>query len=157
MKTFARIIIGIIITSTALLNSGCQSGPAYRQGFDFSRYRTFAIEPLPTKGTYEDPAIALRLGPSVKKAIVETLTAKGFKEVTRAESDFQVKLRFDYLPEHNRVETRMLDIQFIDGQSQEIVWSTWLRRTTDNPLPPEAISKLIADLLKPFPPGSQPH
>ena len=156
MNTLVKAILPIVTASMLLISSGCQSGPDYRQGFDFTRYHTFAILALPTKGTYQEPAIAIHLGRPGTEAIVEQLTSKGFKETGESEADFLVNMKFDYIPEQNRTETRMLDIQIIDGKSREIVWSTWLRRTTDMTMSPEAFKEQIARLIQPFPPGSHP-
>jgi hypothetical protein len=156
MTPFIKPILCIVVAATLLVSSGCQSGPVSKPGFDFSRYHTFALLPLPEAGTYQDPTIAARLREPGTQAIVETLAAKGFQQVPENEADFLVNLSFDYQPEADRNETRLLDIQVIDARSREVVWSTWWHRTTDMTLPPGEFRKVIQRKLAPFPPGPAP-
>ena len=135
MKILIQLSLTVVIAGLLALGSGCKTGPFHKQGFDCSHYHTFAIHPLPTTGTPRDPTIVARLGPTVRQAVEETLAGKGFKEVPRSEADFQVSLLFDYLPvpedEYGRHERRMLEIEILDGKSNEVVWSDWRHRTTD--------------------------
>jgi hypothetical protein len=157
MKITAQLTLTVAMAGLLVLASGCQTGPTHKQGFDFSHYHTFAIRPLPTTGTPRDPTLAARLGPTARQAAQETLSAKGFKEVPESEADFQVNLLFDYAPvpedEKGRQERHMLEIDIIDSKSTEVVWSDWRHRTTDRAISPEGAQKLVAEMLKPFPPG----
>jgi hypothetical protein len=158
MKILLPLALNVAMAGLLTLASGC-TGPVHKPGFDFSHYRTFAIRPLPTAGTSRDPSIAVRLGPTARQAIEETLAGKGFKQVPQSEADFQVSLRFDYLPIHEdelgRDERRRLEIEIIDSKSNEVVWSDWRHRTTDRTMPPEAFRNVVAKMLKPFPPGAK--
>jgi hypothetical protein len=154
MKRLTPFLPVIAVAGMLALSFGCASTMNSKQGFDFSQYHTFAILPLPEKGTYQDPAIVTRLGGPVRESIVDTLSTKGFKEAKESEADFLVKILFDYQPDQGRRELRMFDIQIIDRKTGEVVWSQYSQRLTDNTMPPEAARKRVADMLKPFPPGS---
>src|SRR5512137_607673 len=160
MKLLKPAVAMVAAVALSGLISGCQSGPSYPPGFDFSRYHTFALLPLPTTGTFKDPTIAVRLGPFARAAVVETLTAKGFQEAPDAQADFLVQMLFDYYPasipgENRIIEKRRLEIRIIDRQSQKPVWSAEEDRTTAATLPPDESRKLIAGLLSSFPPPSR--
>jgi hypothetical protein len=157
MKVFTHLTLSACLAGLLALVSGCQTGPVYKQGFDFSHYHTFAIRPLPTTGTPRDPTIVARLGPTVRQTVQETLVAKGFKEMPLSEADFQVDLLFDYAPvpdEFGREERHMFEIHIFDSKGNEVVWSNWRHRTTDRSISPEAARKLVAEMLEHFPPGA---
>jgi hypothetical protein len=156
MKTLNQFIPLIAAVGLLLFGSGCASNPTVKPGFDFSRYHTFAILPVTARGTYEDPSIVSRLSRPVQETVVNTLSAKGFKQVQDSEADFLVKLLFDYQPDQGRYENRMFDLQVIDRQSKEIVWSDFWHRKTDTTLPEAVVRKGVAGMLKPFPPGNPP-
>jgi hypothetical protein len=155
MKTTKQIIPVIAAVGLLLLGFGCASKPTVKQGFDFSRYHTFAVLPLKAKGTYQDPTIVARLSGPVQETVTDTLVGKGFKPVSEGEADFLVKLGFDYFEDQGRHEERMFDLQIIDRQSQEVVWSDFSQRRTDTTLPEAVVRQLVAEMLKPFPPGSK--
>lgn len=156
MKTAKHAIPVIAALGLLILNFGCASKPSVKQGFDFSRYHTFAILPIKAKGTYQDPTIVARLSGPVQETVTDTLVAKGFRPVPAEQADFLVKLGFDYFEDQGRYEERMFDLRVMDRQSREVVWSDFLRRKTDTTLPEAAVRQLVAEMLKPFPPGSQP-
>jgi hypothetical protein len=155
VKNLTHFIPLIAVAGMVLFGSGCQSGPTHKQGFDFSRYHTFAILPVTARGTYQDPALVTRLKGPVTETVVETLTGKGFKQVAESEADFHVNLLFDYREEPGQTEQRMFDLQIIDAKTKEVVWSDYWHRTTDATLPPEVVHQGVADMLKPFPPGAK--
>ena len=157
MSMVKQLTLTITMAGLLALASGCQTGPAHKQGFDFSHYHTFAIRPLPATGTPRDPTLVTRVGPSARQAAQETLAGKGFKEVPPGEADFQVSLLFDYAPvpedEFGRHERHMFEIHILDSKSNEAVWANWKHRTTDRTISPEAARKIVAEMLEPFPPG----
>ena len=127
MNIVSQQIRIVAVAGLLALAVGCETNPVHKHGFDFSRYHTFAIRPLPTAGTAQDPTIATRLGPTVRQAVQDTLASKGFKEVPQSEADFQVSVDFSYAPVHEdpsgREERRMLKIDILDSKSNEVVWS----------------------------------
>lgn len=159
MKTVTQSTLIVTMASLLALVSGCQTGPAHKEGFDFSQFHTFAILPQPTTGTPKDPTLVTRLGPTARQAVQETLTGKGFKEVPQGEADFQVSLLFDHSPvpedEFGRHEQRMFEIHIIDSKSNHAVWGNWKHRTTDRTISPDATRKVIAEMLEHFPPGGK--
>jgi hypothetical protein len=155
MKTNKQIIPILTALGLFLVGSGCASKPVVKQGFDFSRYHTFALLPLKAKGTYQDPTIVARLSGPVQETVTATLVAKGFQPVPEGGADFLVKLGFDYFEDQGRYEERMFDLQIIDRHSQEVVWSDFAQRRTDSTLPESVIRQLVTEMLKPFPPGSK--
>jgi hypothetical protein len=159
MKMVTQLTLTIAMAGLLALGSGCQTNPGHKKGFDFSQYHTFAIRPLPTTGTFRDPTMAARLGPTVRQAVQETLAGKGFKEVPQNEADFQVALMFDYAPvaedEFGRKERHMFEIQILDSKSNEVVWAHWRDRTKDRTMSAEAARKVVSEMLMPFPPGAK--
>ena len=149
---FYSTLFTFTVAAVLLFITGCKTGPTYKPGFDFSRYHTFAILPMATAGTYQDPSIVTRLGGPARESALATLRAKGFKDVPEAEADFHVKMLFDWLPEKGTTEQRMFRIEMLDGKSREVVWATGLHRTTDTAWPPEVVRERVAEMLKPFPP-----
>jgi hypothetical protein len=75
----------------------------YKAGADFSKYRTFAVMPLPQRASAEDPGLVLRVGQPAKQAVVEALTAKGLTEAATDQADLTVALHGKSLP---KVEIR---------------------------------------------------
>jgi hypothetical protein len=159
MKIVTQLTLNVAMAGLLAFASGCKTGPVQKQGFDFRQYHTFAIRPLPTTGTPRDPTLAARLGPTARQAVQDTLSAKGFKEVPQSQADFHVNLLFDYAPvpedEKGRQERHMLEIDIVDSKSNEVVWSDWRHRTTDRTISAEGAQKLVAEMLKPFPPGAK--
>jgi hypothetical protein len=159
MKTFTQLTLTITMVGLLAFVSGCETNPAYKQGFDFSQYHTFAIRPLPTTQTPRDPTIVARLGPATRQVAQETLTGKGFKEVPQSQADFQVDLLFDYVPapedEFGRHDRHMFEIHIIDSKSNKVVWSHWRHRTTARTMSPEAARKIVAEMLMSFPPAAK--
>lgn len=154
MKKLLKLIPVIAAAGMLVFGAGCQSAPTHKQGFDFSRYHTFAVLPVAAKGTYQDPGLVTRMERPVTETVVETLTGKAFKQVAESEADFHVNLLFNYWEEQGRTEQRMFNLQIIDAKTKEVVWSDYWHRTTDATLPPEVVRKGVANMLKPFPPGS---
>jgi hypothetical protein len=158
MKILTQLTLAACLTGMLALVSGCQTGPIYKQGFDFNQYHTFAIRPLPTSGIPQDPTLVARLGPATRQAVQDTLAGKGFKEVPQSEADFQVSLLFDYTPvpedELGRHDRHTIEIQILDSKSNKVVWSHWMHRTSARTMSPETAQKVAAELLEPFPPGA---
>lgn len=155
MNALKHLLSMIAVAGILAVASGCASKPTYKQGVDFSRYHTFALLPLPEKGSYQDPGIVTRLGRLAQEGTVETLSAKGFKQIKDGEADFLVKMLFDWQSDQGRIEQRMFEIQMLDGKSREVIWSKYYQRTTDATFPVEAVRQVVAEMLKPFPPGSK--
>src|SRR5215831_7896661 len=88
-----------------LLVAGCATPVKtdFKAGASFSRYRTFALLPLPQKAPAEDPGLLLRIAEPVREAVVSALTAKGFTEAPADKADLAVNLKGQSLP---RVEVR---------------------------------------------------
>ena len=86
----------------AVIAGACSSTPRVEtetsQGADFSRYRTFALMPLPTASPASDPDRASRLASPARQTVTETLQAKGLSESDRAQSDIVVNLYGKSLP-----------------------------------------------------------
>jgi len=156
MPAIKQVVTAIAALGLWLFGAGCASHPTVKQGFDFSRYHTFAVMPITAKGTYQDPTIVARLSQPVQETVTDSLVAKGFKPVPESEADFLVKLGFDYFEDQGRYEERMFDLKIMDRQSREVVWSDWSHRKTDTTLPEAVVRQFVAEMLKPFPPGSQP-
>jgi hypothetical protein len=155
MKRLIAMLPVFAAAGVLLLESGCASTDSVDKGSDFSQYHSFAVLPLPDRGTYQDPAIVTRLGSTVKQSVADTLSAKGYEEVKESEADLLVNLLFDYRPEEGRRELRTLQIQLLDAKSRGVVWSRYTQRVTDSTMPPKAASQAVVDLLKTVPSASK--
>jgi hypothetical protein len=156
MKSLRQIILGIALSAVLLFGFGCVAYK-YKPGFNFSRFHTYALLPLPTQGPSLDPGAPNRLAGAAREGVTESLSHKGFSEATPETADFLVKFEVYYRLQHGeygRSEFRQLTIQILDRQSQEVVWSNSMSSTARYSLTPDALSKYIVGLLEPFPPGA---
>jgi len=165
-----------------LLGAGCASPVKtdYKTGTDFSRYKTFALMPLPQRASAEDPGLVLRLAQPARDAVVSQLTAKGFSEAPTNTADLVVNLRGQSLPRvevndygftypamtrygtytvvrnpHTTVSTyneRTLIIEMLDNHSKELVWVGWTKKESSKQVTPEVLQKAIQEILAEFPP-----
>jgi len=159
MNRLKRLALATVIT--AALASGCKtanSNVEYRKDADFAHYRTFAVlEPI-IQSPPSDTAAGNRLVSPAKEAALETLMNKGFVSSAPESADFLVRMKAGFVAEGQAKredpthERRMLTIEIVDRKTQQVVWSRWRTRVTDQPLGSVQIRQIVADMLKPFPP-----
>lgn len=146
--------------SAALLFSACTTAPTdspsqevFSQPGRASQYRTFAIAPLPTHGPSTDPGAPIRLNEVTRSTIVETLTAKGFRETAADAADFIVKVETEYSqdPIFESSEKRHGTIAFHDRISDQVIWSAQRGRSSARTLEPDLLRKTLIDMLAPVP------
>jgi hypothetical protein len=165
-----------------LLTAGCATPikTDYKSGTDFSRYKTFALMPLPQQASAEDPGLVLRLAQPARDAVVSDLTAKGLTEAASAQADLSVNLRGQSLPKvevrdygytypamtrygtvtvvrnpYTSVSTyneRTLIIEILDNRAKELVWVGWVKKESSKPVTAEALQQAIREVLAEFPP-----
>lgn len=81
---------------------------------DLSRYRTFAILPIPADLSETDPDLGRRVAPAATSSVQAALVQKGYRELPRQQADFVVNIRgktvpvtdvtsLGYLPEYGRM------------------------------------------------------
>jgi len=177
------IAVPLLCFSGILLVAGCSTPVKtdYKTGTDFSRYKTFALMPLPQRGSAEDPGLVLRLAQPAREAVVSQLTAKGITEAPTNQADLIVNLRGQSLP---RVEVRdygytypamtrygtytvvvrdpypsvstyherTLIIEMLDNHSKELVWVGWTKKESSKQVTAEVLQKAIQEILAEFPP-----
>jgi hypothetical protein len=112
-------------------------------------YRTFAIAPLPFQSPASDPAAAVRLADVARGAVVESLSAKGFRETDPGSADFIVKGHTEFArdPLIESSEIRLLTIAFHDRATDEVIWSNQFGRSSSKTLDPETLRKSLIELL----------
>ena len=145
----------------AALTSGCKtnSNVEYNHDVDFTRYRTFTVAPPIIEGSPSDAAIARGMITPARDAVTETLNSKGFAAGTPESADLLVKVQAHFMgeaqpkQEDQTHERRTLTIDILDNKTQQVIWSRWRRRVTNQPIGSVPIREIIANMLKPFPPG----
>ena len=168
----------------ALLLTACSTTPKVqteaKAGTDFSRFKTFALLPLPTAVPASDPGLMLRVAEPARQAVVETLTAKGFTEAERAQADLAVNLRGSSIPRTEvtdwgytrntyhwryggapvhvgRVEVRDYDertlaVEIYDNRAKELIWVGATSREATGKVKAEKVQEGIRVILARFPP-----
>ena len=165
-----------------LLLAGCSTPVKtdYKTGTDFSRYKTFALMPLPQQASAEDPGLVLRLAQPAREAVVSQLTAKGMTEAPTNQAEVIVNLRGRSLPRievrdygytypamtrygtytvvrnpYTTVSTsneRTLIIEMLDSHTKELVWVGWTKKTSSKQVTAETLQQAIKEILAEFPP-----
>jgi hypothetical protein len=168
--------------SAVLLTAGCATPVKtdYKTGTDFSRYKSFALMPLPQQASAEDPGLVLRLAQPARDAVVSDLTAKGLSEAPSDQADLAVNLRGQSLPKvevrdygytypamtrygtvtvvRNPYTTvssyneRTLIIELLDHRAKELVWVGWVKKESSKPVTAEALQQAIREILAEYPP-----
>lgn len=156
----------VLCLSAALFFSACTTAPAdvpaqevFSQPGRANQYRTFAIAPLPTHGPSTDPGAPMRLNEVTHAAIVETLTAKGFRETTADAADFIVKVETEFSqdPIFESSEKRHVFVAFHDRISDQVIWSAQRGRSSSRTLEPDLVRKTVIDMLAPVPSVPAPN
>jgi hypothetical protein len=176
------IVVGLLCLSAILLLVGCSTPVKtdYKTGTDFSRYKTFALLPLPQQASTDDPGLVLRLAQPARDAVVSQLTAKGMTEAATNQADLVLNLRGRSLPRievrdygytypamtrygtytvvrnpYTTISTtqeRTLIIEMLDNHSKELVWVGWTKKESSKQVTAEALQKAIQEILAEFPP-----
>ncbi len=179
-KTACRIVS----LAGVLLAAGCATpvNTDFKAGTDFSKYRTFALMPLPQRASAEDPGLMLRAAQPAREAVTSALTAKGLTEAPADQADLAVNLRGQSMPKvevrdygftypamtrygtvmvtqnpYTSVTTyteRTLIIEMFDRHTKELVWVGWTKKESSGPLKPEVLQQAIHDVLAKFPPAT---
>jgi len=175
-------VLGLLLSAGLFMATGCAT-PAkseYKPGTDFSKYRTFALMPLPQQASAQDPGLILRLAEPAKAAVVEALTAKGLTEAPADKADLAVNLRGQSLPKvevrdygysypamtrygmvtvvqnpYTTISTsteRTLIIEMLDNRAKEVVWVGWTKKESSAPVKPETLQEAIRKVLAEYPP-----
>lgn len=164
-----------------LLVGGCSSVKTdFKAGTDFSRYRTFAMMPLPQSGPPQDPGLMMRVAQPAKEAVVTGLGAKGMFEAPGNEADLEINLKGQAIPKVDvtnygytyprlthygtvmvtygsspTVTTyteRRLIIEMFDNRTKEMVWVGWTTKNSDKPVKTEVVQEAIRSILEKYPP-----
>src|SRR5262245_1195927 len=168
-----------------LLVTGCATPVQtdYKVGVDFSKYRTFALLPLPQRGPAEDPGAAVRLAQPARDTVVSEMTAKGLKETSADDADLTINLRGQSLPRveirdhgytypvftrygtvtvienpYTTVSTyqeRTLIVEICDRSAHEMVWVGSTKKNTSGPVTPDGLQEAIRQVLAKFPPAPE--
>ncbi len=153
MKTLFSLF-SLFIVSLAV---GCATTPgddhATQNNVDLSRYRTFALGPMPTRGPASDPGAPARLGAAAREAVVQTLNAKGFHQAPEDQADFIVNFVGEFLPDPliESSERRILTINLTDRATHQEVWSTYRSRSGSKTYSPDELRALVVSMLAPLP------
>jgi hypothetical protein len=174
-----KYLTPIVCTLALLALAGCSTAPRVhtyaKTGTDYTRYRTFALMPLPARGPANDPGLMLVLAEPARQAVVEVLAAKGLTEADRTQADIAVNLRGQFLPkvevadlgyhaapvygpsggyQVRTYEERTLNIEIFDNHTKEVIWVGWSRREAHSQVDVERVQQAISNILAKFPPGA---
>ncbi len=162
---------------------GCETTPEVstetKAGADFSRYRTFALLPLPQPPVTADAGARLRLAEPARQAVVAALAAKGYTEAPRESAYLSVNVRGQSLPKvevtdwglHQVVYTRAgpvnvvrnpgttvssyqertLSIELYDNASKDLVWVGWASQRGQGQVEVEVLTNAIHQVLLKLP------
>lgn len=177
-----RAHISVLIFGCGLLLvAGCSSVKTdFKAGTDFSRYRTFAMMPLPQSGPPQDPGLMMRVAQPAKEAVVTGMGAKGMFEAPGNEADLEINLKGQAIPKvdvtnygytypqwtrygtvmvtHGSGPTvstyteRRLIIEMFDNHTKEMVWVGWKTKNSDKPVKTEVLQEAIHNILEKYPP-----
>src|SRR5262249_24932149 len=152
----------------------------YKTATDFSKYRTFALMPLPQRASAEAPEVLLKLAEPAKEAVRSALIAKGLTEAPVDQADLEVNLSGQSLPRVDvtnygftypaltrygmvtvvenpsssvtKYDERMLKIEMLDRQAKELVWIGWIKKNSSTPVRAEDLQTAIREVLDKYPP-----
>jgi hypothetical protein len=178
----------LVALASALLLPACSTTPKVhtqaKPGTDYTRYRTFALMPLPAQGPANDPGLMLRLAEPARLTVIEALAAKGLAETGRAQADIAVNLRGAALPKvevtdwgyravpvygrwgryygsvgYRDVDVhstveRTLSIEIFDNRTKELAWVGWSTSEAGGTIKVEKLQQAIRNILAKFPPPS---
>lgn len=155
MKIILKLNLPLLSAFVIFLGCACATTPPETTA-SLSGHQTFAVAPLPAQGPASDPGAASRLNNTVREAIVETLSGKGYKEVDLSAADFIVKLHTEFSPDGliESSEERILRIEFLDKRSNALLWSKQRGRSSSRTLEPALARKSIVEMLSSVPPSS---
>jgi hypothetical protein len=179
-----------LTVALAVALTACSTTPKVhtqaKPGADYTRYRTFALMPLPATGPASDPGLMLRLAGPARQAVVEALAAKGLTEADRAQADIAVNLRGQSLPktevsdwgyravpvygvmgrrygyagsrdvDARSYEERTLNIEIFDNRTKELAWAGWSTSEASGEIKVEKLQEAIRRILAEFPPAANP-
>jgi hypothetical protein len=186
MKSSSPHSFTVAALGVALLVAGCSTVPRvhteYKSEIDYSRFKSFALLPLPAQGPASDPGLMLRVAEPARHTVVESLTAKGMREVPQAEADCTLNMRGQSLPrvevkdwgyttyayryawntvpvytgerEVRTYEERTLVIEIFDNRSKEIAWVGWCKGEGHGQVQVEKLKEVIRAILAKFPPDN---
>lgn len=184
--SWQRTGVAVVSLLIAALLSACSSPPKVHTqpwpGAEYSRYRTFALLPLPTTGPSSDPGLMLRIAEPARQSVTDSLVAKGFTPADHAQADIAVNLRGSWLPKVEVTdwgyrpvpvygrrgayrgsvgyrdvkieasEQRTLTVEIFDNRSKELVWVGWSKKEATGRVKVEKVQEGIRSILAQFPP-----
>ncbi len=175
-------VAALIVVSTGLFASGCESNvqvhSAYDHKQDFSKYHTFAMlepnKPVASDNPAVDPFVLQRL----RQIAYSRMLRRGFKPVAKEQADLLVHVlagvkerlepnstsyygyawrgpAFSYTYTQYQEGTVVLDL--IDPKLNAVVWrGAGVRRVVNAPTNAE-LSEVIDRIISFYPPGSKPE
>jgi hypothetical protein len=181
-----RIVIrSATIVALAGALAACATAPKVhteaKPGTDFSRYKTFALLPLPTVVSPADPGLMMRLAEPARQTVLETMQAKGLKAVELSQADFTLNLRGESLPkveitdwgyttyaftmqgtvpvhvgerDVRTYDERTLIIEAFDARSKQQIWVGWSKRRSEGKVDVARVQQGIRNILAQFPAGN---
>ena len=187
MKTKSRPLVTVAL-ALALLLPACSSTPRIHTqgnaGVDYSKFKTFALMPLPTTVPVSDPGLMMRISDPARQAVKEALAAKGITETDRTNADISVNLRGKMIPkvemadwgynsgpvygrwgtyygtagfrdiDTRTYEDRTLYIEIYDNKSKNLVWVGSSTTEGSGEIQAANVQKAIKLILAEFPPAA---
>lgn len=150
MKTPLIVTLAVAIAFLAGACSTTETPPASPQA---PAYQTFSVDPLPTESPASDPGAAGRLNDIIHSAIVQALTAKGYREQPSGAGDIRVKVHTEYYGASINAgsEQRLLAIQLYETAKNLEIWRSNRGRTSPYTLDPALLRKGVLEMLASIP------
>jgi hypothetical protein len=172
----------LVSLAAGLLAAGCSTPikTSSKTGIDFTKFKTFALMPLPDRVPVSDPDLLQRVATPARETVKSTLVAKGLREAPAAQADLAVNIRGQSLPQvevrdygynypamlyatvnpmNNPYPTRTtyydrtLTIEMMDNAAKEVVWVGSMTRQSTEPVRVADLEKAIQDILAKYPPA----
>jgi hypothetical protein len=147
---------GLVILAGIIVLIGAACGTPERAPVTTGQYRTFSVGSLPLGSPSLDPAAAERLNHTLRAAIVEALTDKGYLEASQADGDLIVKVHTEYYQDFSMTssEQRALAIALLDSRKNQEIWRTNRGRSSPYALEPDVLRKGVLEMLASVPEAS---
>ena len=175
-------VCALLSLGAILLTAGCATPVKfdYKTGTDFSKYRTFALLPLPQTSPTADPGLILRVAEPARATMAAELTSKGLTQAPADQADLAVNLKGRSLPRvevtqqgysypvmtrygmvtvvenpYTTVSTtneRTLIIEILDNRTKELIWVGSLTKTSSKPVSAQELQEAIHEVLTKYPP-----
>jgi len=186
MRLRARALaLSLVLPGLALAASGCQTGPVIgsesNREVDLTRFRTYALLPLPERIEDADPGVMLRISRPLQEEIHAGMLRLGYAEAPEKEADVVLSVRGKVVPRVDvtdwgynyhgyghwgshygpsgvsvrEYQEGTLAIEAFPRASKTLAWVGWAKDRVDEEVDEPRLRKAVQDILARFPPAKR--